>query len=451
MPIENHALTLFVQTVRLPHGRDQFVVPTGCLILRGQLLTQLDQMLVEASHNVVQLETGREGVERLIVLGADRLTMSQQEDLRAWLRNRLTLVPSVIDDVEQQKHLSSGKIPASSVLGRWQDEIRTRFPLPATGKTNVGVPKSNYWSLFVMSGLGLMAVAMWMMVPPISEIFRGIGPTKNGTSNDDISTLITKEWNVTNDKIFEGEDDLLKLLDPLVAPTPTKPNRNRLTHVLRSINQVRLGNVQDTVIEEAESDDKLLRQLLRDQSLNSYVRKLISKDGIVDHFGQVVKSNDLADLKQLLPKTVDEKTATTFRRLAMQLIGKSPIGPEAKTLLDEEDPFFDFADQSRKAFDRMVRSVPKSLSDAPNECTFFAEDDCMAAREITTYFKSIGYLDDHGLGFPSSDPRSKRLVTNSYRPIARLLNDWKAFTLGKPNDPRPNQSTNNKPPVTEIP
>lgn len=295
-----------------------------------------------------------------------------------------------------------------------------------------------------MSVLGLLAVALWVVVPPISDLFPINGPVKNGADNDDILTLISKQWSLTSNKVLAGEDDLLNLLDPLVAPTPEKSNRERLTHVLKSVNQVRLGNSADINEGERESEDKVLRQLLSDGALNSYVRKLISEDDTFDRFGQVADNIELASLKQLLPTSADEKTAAIYRRLTRQLIGVAPIGPQGEKLLDEEDPFFDFANHSRNDFDRMVRSVPKSLSDAPSKCTFFTADDCNAAREIATYFKSIGYLDEHGLGFSESDPRRKRLNTNSARPIARLLNDWKAFTDGSLFDQQPNQNINEK-------
>ena len=442
MQIDKHPLMIVLQTVRLPQGRDQFVVPSGCPINRGQLLTELDRTPVDVSHHVIQPETGREGVERLVVLGAKRLTKSQEGNLRQWLQSRLKLVPDIIDDVTQ--HSTGNEIPASTVLARWQQEMRTQFPVSAMGRTNSASRGLNNRSLLVMSGFGLLAVAFWMMVQPISDLFSSYGSAKNDADNGDIPKLISNQWNLTNDEKIASEVDLLNLLDPLVAPTPKKSNRERLTHILQSINQVRLGNIAVTNKGELESDDKVLRRLLSDGALNSYVRKLISTDGTLDRFGQVVDNRWLAALRQLLPASADEKTAATYRQLARQLIGIAPIGPQGERLLDQKDPFFDFA-ENRNDFDLMVRSVPKSLSDTPCDCTFFTQDDCIAAREITIYFKSIKFLNERGLGFPNSDPRQKRLNTNSSRPIARLLNDWQTF-----NNPQPNQAIDDKPPETDV-
>jgi len=307
-----------------------------------------------------------------------------------------------------------------------------------------------------MSGLVLSAGVLWMMAPPISDFFSIDGSVNNGSANnhtgdDDIPKLISNYWNLTNDESDIDEVDLLKILDPLVASTPNHSDRERLSHVFQSINKVRLGTGADTNKSDPESDDKVLRRLLNDGALNSYIRKLISINGAYDRFGQVANNIELVALKQLLPVLIIEKTAFNYRRLVRQLVSIDSIGPKGERLLDEEDPFFDFDDQYPNHYNRMVKFVPKSLSGASIDCTFFTEDDCIAAREITTYFRSIDYLDEQGLGFSSSDPRRKRLATNSTRLIARLLNDWKAFTNEKPDDPQPNQVTNGKLPVNEIP
>ena len=338
--------------------------------------------------------------------------------------------------------------PLSSTASRRPAESST-FSKNTTANSHTAADNRR---LLVMSGIGLIALALlWLMVPPLSDFFSNKGSAKNDGGNDDIPTLISKQWNLTKDKAFTGEDHLLKLVDPLVAPSPRKSNRDRLVHVLESVNQVRLGNIADSNKTEPESVDKALRTLLCDGALNSYICKLVSSDGTVDRFGQVADNIGLVALKQLLPASVDGETASNYRRLARQLRDVVPIGPQGKNLLDEVDPFFDFAEQWRNDFERMVQSFPKSLSDAPSDCTFFTEDDCIAAREVTSYFKSIGYL-ENGLGFPLDDPRRVRLVTNySSRPIVCVLNDWKAFTDENLTDPHQNQKHSRQSTMKETP
>lgn len=244
MQIAKHPLTIVVQTVRLPHGRDQFVVPSGCLIDRKQLLTELDRSHVDASHKVVQPETGREGIERLVVLGTQQLNKPQKVELIEWLQCRLKSVPDIINDVTH--HPTDGDLPASTVLARWQDEMRALFPSSTIGKTGSGTYLSKQWILVVMLGLGLLSVVtLWVMVPQLSDFFPNKGSVKNDVSSNDIPSLISKKWNLTKDKEFAGEDHLLKIVDPLVAPTQNKSNRERLVYVLLSVNQLRLGDIGD--------------------------------------------------------------------------------------------------------------------------------------------------------------------------------------------------------------
>lgn len=178
--------------------------------------------------------------------------------------------------------------------------------------------------------------------------------------------------------------------------------------------------------------------MLSNGALNSYIDKLISEDGAFDRFGQVADNIYLSDLKKLLPASAEATTAFTYRRLARQLIGVDPITPEGEKLLDKPRPFFDLAAEYKTNFDLMVQLVPKSLSDAPSDCTFFTEDDCLAAREITSYFTRIKYLDTNGLGFPQGDIRTERLKEYQGRVFGLLLTAWKAFKDGKPPDPQPN-------------
>lgn len=443
MQIEN--LTIVLQTVRLPNGSEQFVVPVGSSISRDQLIAELNRSPVEASHEVMQPITGRGGTERLSVLRTHRLTKTQEEDLRAWLQDKLRFVPDVIDE-----HSTKSDIPTSEILSRWQDEIRNRFSVKSL---------SINWGIVAMFGFGLIAIAsflFWLL--PIGNQLPINGAMKVGVDDQSLTKRILEKWNIIKGKRVEKESDLLKLISPLVVHAPEQSDQAQLIQVLQSINQSRLGNFSDAKSGELESTDDRLWELLSNDALNSYVRKLISEDGKVNRFGLVASNANLDSLKQLLPASADENIASTYRQLVRQLIGVAPIGQEGKRLLDEDGPsfidgpFFDFFEPDlRKEFDLMAQSIPVSFRNGTSPCTYFTEDDCKAALKIKIFFSRIEFLDNQGLGFPSNAERRKRLQTNASRVFVILLNDWKRFADGKLDNPPPNPHIDAKLPETKIP
>ena len=462
MRVNANDLVIALQTVRLSAGRDQFVVPVGCSLSRRELLDGLDHCDVHAEHSVVQLETGREGSERLVALGSNELAESEKVEIRTSLVRRLADVPSIIDEVDQHASSSSGEMPQSQTLADWQNEIRRGLSVATSNHVDsaAGQQANRFGKLIVMSGFAMLLIALMVMVPQIFNSVPGIGARKDTKAG---SAAVNYEgWNLTNSSEFYGEADLVKLLAPLVAsdgakPAPESSSQEQLADILAEINQLRLAKPDGAAKDEAEPADARLQRRLDDDALNAYVRKLIQGDGTFDSLGLVNDDAHLASLRILLPKVMKDSSAVAFRQFAKRLTGGVAIGDSNKRIQQLENPFFDIADGHRAEFQVMIENIPREFNDVDSRCTFFTSDDCKVAETISRYFTAMGFQHSNKLGFDADDPRNVKLTiyANSdeapSQQFARLLLEWKAFTEGKLPDVTQNQTTEDNPPVTNNP
>ena len=442
MSLDQHPLSLVLQTVRLPSGTDQFVVPQGSQITRGELQKQLDGEVVDAAHSVVQPETGRQGTERLIALQVDALTAPEKTAIRETLHQWLTDIPSVIDEASQSLASSSGGLPISRKLTGWQTELNRHCH---SEKTTQAVPAANEnrsKGVFAMVSIGLLVAATLVLIPQFLQGKR----TSNSPSGDSVE--VSEKWNLTRSADFKGESDLIKLLEPLIVvnteagsegSSQSLTDSSALARLLDQINRARLGEPFDASKEDNAAGVSKLNTLLADDSLRSDLDRLILDDGTFDRFGLI---NDQSQNRclLLLPKNIDDQTAIRFRRLALQLVGATPIGETGKRITELDKPFTDLADDDSdlSSFEALKEGVPRTFRQANSHATFFTRDDEAAAKQIVLYLIDIGFLADGKLGFPEQ----KQKLCEAYadlneRPshaFASLLLRWKAFVEGSRQD-----------------
>ncbi|HBJ34552.1 MAG TPA: hypothetical protein DDZ51_07265 [Planctomycetaceae bacterium] len=438
MSIKPASIVIILQTVRLPHGTEQYVVPCGCRLSRTDLQKLLDKDCVDASQMVVQPGTGREGIERIVALRSEALSPGDRDRLRNHLHQRLADTDSIIEEVAKAEMVIPGQLPTSERLADWQaiaETVIVNPPMANSPAIPLHPPKSWQGKLIAMSLVALLAITAFVTIPPFLSRTK---PDEADVARQPAGAAF-EGWNVTQSETFSDASDLLEALRPLVVRPvtdgiQTSSDEVELAALLNRINQIREGQPIETVDVKPK-----LTQLLDSVLLKTYVKKLYTVDGEYDRFGLVHDAPHVDSLKTLLPDTVDESTATTFRTLALQLIGVSAIN-ETGTKLDKfENHFFDRADQQayRRSYEAMIENIPPVFRNADPRCTFFTVDDCEAAKHIRVYFEDIQFLTGRKLGFKPSGPLSDRVIAfaesknAASHHFARLLVEWQAFKHGQ--------------------
>jgi hypothetical protein len=442
----NNELRLILQTVRLPSGTDQFVVPAGNDMTRGELQRALEHPIIDAGHSVIQPETQRQGTERLIALGVDGFAESDRATIGNMLHEWLHDVPSVIAEASEDLSHSTGGLPTSAKLEQWQMKLRNQFaPAKSQPTSSRQAAKSKLpMGLFAMLATGLLIVISFFLLPPFFQNANTNDALIKGDDANERAVQLDAKWNLTASDGFKDESDLLAVLRPLIAskskPSDEQPkisDNESLAQILAQINHYRLGTSNETSKTDADTSVRAKNQLLADSQLHSDIRKLVRKDGTLDRLGLIDEPTHRDVLLALISKRIDERAAIQFRELALQLIGEAPIGESSVRLTHLERPFFQLADEDlhRSSFEALKSEVRQCYGQIDNRATFFTRNDATAAKQIVLYFSDIGFLADGKLGFIDEE-RSETIQVNadssksSSHEFAKLLIRWKDFANG---------------------
>lgn len=441
--MKQSSIVIILQTVRLPHGTEQFVLPYGCKLSRTELQTLLDANCVDASHLVVQPETGRKGTERIIALRSEALSTDDQDRLRNHLRQWLADADEIINEVADAGMSVTGQLLTSRRMAYWQAKAETvvvnQSTASSTADTLSHPSSSRRGKLIAMSLVALLVITVFVSIPPFFK-----RPTTATVPDEaDVPRQAADQafegWNLTQSKTFSGASDLLTILRPLIVrPISDKKeaisDEAELAELLDRVNRFRLAQPLEDVNDGAGNVQPNLDKLLYDDALKSYVRNLFPNNGEYNCLALV--RGDFTFLGVLLPDKVDAATATTFRTLAHQLIGESAIDETGVKLTELINPFGGLA-KDRRSYDAMIDNISPAFRNADAGCTFFTADDCDAAKLIHTYFNDIEFLTGDTLGFEPINPRSDQLEADAVsknatsRYFARLLRDWQEFKYGQ--------------------
>lgn len=446
MSIVHSWFVVILETIRLPGGSEQYVLPTGCKLSRTKLEALLKESCVAASHRAVQPGTGREGIERIVVLRSQSLSATDQDKLRIELQRWLLQVDSVIQEVAKSDSLNSDNLPTSKCLAEWQAQVDATFGTRSFSSSTIKVSEptrsSRARKLIAMSAIVLLMVAATVTIPPFFPNLKVASKNQGQPSDSPV-----EEWNLTQKETFSGVPDLLAFLRPLIRPSlspslgssPVPKNddlgsdETELADLLYRINRVR----EEQPI-EAEGSRPDLKTLLGSDQLKSYVKKLFPEGGEYDHFGIAKRSPGFEDLQRLLPPNANESTASMFRSLAYQLIGDQSIRGSDMKLSALKEPFSVLVNNENAPdyHESLLENIPKAFRNGDPGCTFFTSDDCEAAKHICNFFRGIEFLNDDKLGFESSEQVDRLAIeakssTAAPSYFSRLLLNWQEFKYGQ--------------------
>lgn len=443
MSIDPDSLTLVLQTVRLPGGNEQFVIPDGVSLSRECLRDRLASSTLQASHQVQQPETGRIGTERLVMLAAGILPEAEADKASIWMKDCLRQIESVLDDARNSASLGSGQIPQSKTLARWNDEARSRFsgPLqrtktPQRSTESVGGNKHRWLAVtFIIA----MIMAGVLIVGQIGNLFNKPPGRFSPEPPKPKSDPMLVKWNFSRQDEFDREA-LHQQLAPLVASTADNDQSSPLLPIMSIIQNVAERKTVQSAASSAENRESQLLVLLTKDSLSEFTRGFFDAEGNLNRFAKLESDSRIAQLRVLIPKSTDRNTATQFRDLARQLMSIDALDDQPLKLTEMDAAFAPLVTSNAdEKYRDLLRSTPERWqASSETRHSFFTKPDLEAAEAIYAYFESIEFVSADGLGF--TDPNKSLLVNyiakdvaNPAKAFAALLGRWKAFASETPN------------------
>lgn len=444
------SLIIILETVRLPSGTDQYIVPRGANISRSDLRQRLSEAKTSSDkYAVVQPGTNRHGTERLIALHGDLLTEDTQNGLKKFLNQKTSdsdRLSAVIKQANQNILPSGNKLPSSELLDDWTKEAQGHFPLKSAKPTRTpgsDIPRSSKKKIGIITMFVVALICVFIFqIPDIRDAFRLPRGTPDNTKAQD-GTNASSKFSDPNEP-----DKLLEQLEPYVnvtedAGTSREKDTHDLIRLARLLKKVHAHTLDENYLpaETQEMNEQEAEQecwtIWDDDALQDNLAKLRNKDGI-NHFG-LIDPESRAPLEELLPSPPTASSAIDFRKLVRDTIqlANGPITDKHEQGDAKNDPLYPYAQGHEKDFNAMLEDMPDAFEKHRSDCTFFNNDDADAAMKIAQFFKTIGFLNAGGLGFTKEpdnnfdrqDAYEKKRYTD--KKIENLLHGWEKLKTGK--------------------